>query len=279
MSPIDSASKVTHPSTLYKYTCWDENSEKQSFRHKILTVPQIYFVAPSLFNDPFDCQLSRGLESKSNEEIIDYFKANYPSDKELIRTVVQRLRSDRGKYLDYINFADIKKTDLQSGLFCLSAEPVSSLLWSHYASGHKGFCVGFNTQSLIRHMETLSSERGVIFDHFQVEYREVLPTLEPFLDDSREWFLQRFRFKAFDWSYEQEYRLVLIKDIAFENNERAVEISSECISEVILGCKLDDTTEAEIIASIEKLRQENPRLKLLRAVKSKKRYQYELQAI
>ncbi len=279
MLPQDSVSELSVPPVLYKYAFWDESDDIHAFRHKILTVPQIYFTAPSMFNDPFDCQLSLGLESKSNREIIDYLKTRSYADEETLERVQNWLKIDRNKWIDTINDADFLRKDSNCGLFCTSAVSTNSLLWSHYAGGHKGFSVGLNAQYLIRHLESLCNKRGFILEHFEVEYRKELPDLEPFLEDNREWFLQRFRYKASDWSYEQEYRFLLMKDLDLENPERVVQIPPECISEVILGCKLDDTTKAEIMESIEKLRQGNPRIKLLRAVKSKKRYEYELEAI
>lgn len=272
----ESSPSGSPPGILYKYTSWDNASEKDAFRYKILTVPQINFAAPSSFNDPFDCQLSFGLDAKSDEEIFEYLRAKFAEDKDSIEWAELQLKSNREQYLADIDTVLQQKIELQSGVFCLSEDPLNSLLWAHYASGHRGICVGYDTQSLIRHLDCYGSEPELITDHLSVEYRELLPRLEPFLEDNREWFLQMYRFKARDWSYEQEYRLVLIKHESLTNRERTVEISAECLSEVILGCKADNNTESEIRIAVDKLRSSNPNVRIMRAVKSKIRFEYEL---
>ena len=262
--------------SLYKYTKWDKQFGINCHHCKILNVPEIYFTAPSQFNDPFDCQLSRGWHLKSNEEILNYLRTKHPNDKDQIDRVELWLTTDREDYIRYLDEADIKLTDMQSGVFCLAANPTNSLLWAHYAGGHQGLCLGFHTAHLSEQLESHCENKNLQIDCIPVEYREELPDLEPFLENDRQWFLQRYRYKAKEWSYEQEYRFVLIKNDVLDNAERAVKISPDCISEVVLGCEVDRETEVQILDSIEKLKVSNQGLRTRKAIKSKEHFKYEL---
>lgn len=264
------------PEELYKYTTWDKNDRLNGSKHKLLTVPQLYFASIKSFNDPFDCQLPRGWASKTNEEILSYLEKRYGDDREGLSKIERHLETDRKGYLNSLNEADIKMTDSQSGVFCLSSSPTNSLLWAHYSAGHTGYCIGYNTTRIEEFMNSYCNSSNFSFGLINVEYEVARPILDPFLDDDIEWIFQRYRYKAKDWSYEQEYRIVLLNPEQLQKNQRQVEIVAECISEIILGCKLKRDTEAEIRQSVEKLRSSNPELKLLRAIMSDNSFDYEL---
>ena len=270
------SSGPSRPSRLYKYTRWDKNEEQNACRHTLLTVPQLYFAPIKSFNDPFDCQLPRGWASKTNEEIRTYFRNKYGEDLVKNSSILKELDNDRVKCISIQNKADIDMTDSHSGVFCLSPDPTNSLLWAHYAAGHRGYCIGYNTNKTVECMESYCETPDLIFDSFNVEYRENLPVLDPFIRNVKEWFLQRYRYKSSDWSYEREYRFLLIKNEELQEADREVEISADCISEIVLGSRISEETETEIRQEVELLRYSNPNLKLLKAKMSEKSFGYDL---
>jgi hypothetical protein len=86
-----------------------------------------------------------------------------------------------------------------TGCFCFSIDPVSILMWSHYAQGHKGFCIKYRRQDSY----LLSSPYCK-----PVLYRRSMPKLA--LDDpSRLQALVDLVFwtKSEEWEYEREWRL------------------------------------------------------------------------
>lgn len=265
-----------HPKILYKYTRWDKSGEQSGSRHKLLTAPQLYFASLKSFNDPFDCQLPRGWASKTNEEILSYLERRHGDDREGLSKIKKRLETNRNEYLNSLNEADIKMTDSQTGVFCLSPNPTNSLLWAHYATGHRGYCIGYDTNKTVEFMKSYCDEPNLTFGLINVEYRVELPKLDPFLEDDKEWFFQRYRYKANEWSYEEEYRIILMKHEDLQNNDREVNLAVECLAEIVLGSRIGEETETEIRKKVESLRSANPELKLLRANMAEKNFGYEL---
>lgn len=264
------------PNKLYKYTWWDKSAGVNGFRYRLLSVPQLYFASPKSFNDPFDCQLPRGWASKTNEEILRYLRKRHGDNRESISRIEWRLETDRKGYLNSLNEADIKLTDSQTGVFCLSPNPTTSLLWAHYAEGHKGYCIGYDTKKTLEFMESYCDCPAFNYGLISVAYVLDLFNLDPFLEDDIEWFFQRYRYKAQDWSYEREYRIVLMKHEELYENDREVEIAADCLSEIILGCRVDKETETDIRQAVEILRLLNPELRFLRAIKAEKSFDYKL---
>lgn len=97
-------------------------------------------------------------------------------------------------------------TARQDGLFkrgvaCLSATPDDMLLWSHYADGHRGYCLEFDTSQ-----EPFSRAKSV-------EYRKDVPRISPvdLLEDvvGPEQVVRAMMLtKDSCWSYEHEWRIL-----------------------------------------------------------------------
>ncbi|HYU29345.1 MAG TPA: DUF2971 domain-containing protein, partial [Gemmatimonadales bacterium] len=92
----------------------------------------------------------------------------------------------------------------QRGIACLSATLTDIMMWSHYAAGHRGFCLEFDT-SFLPFSKAL-----------EVTYSQTLPSINPLDvllnqpgDDENNDILRMFVLtKASCWSYEQEWRLM-----------------------------------------------------------------------
>ncbi len=82
----------------------------------------------------------------------------------------------------------MKKLRVFTACFC--EEKSSLLMWAHYANSHKGFCIGYKFEDII-----YSEEYSVIrsYDMFK---------------DYDEFFLDVWRSKSIEWSYEKEWRLI-----------------------------------------------------------------------
>lgn len=261
------------PNILYKYSYWDKDNGEKSFGHKILSVPQIYFSSPSAFRDPFDCQIPPNWRAKTDAELVEYFEARYPDGLESIK---ESLKMDRERHLSIIEQRFITKVNTESGVCCLAKTPRSSLLWAHYAAGHRGFCVGLDHHFLDEQLQKLFEQRQIMCDDLVVQYCRRVPVLNPFHENDREWFLQHYRYKAHDWRYEHEHRFVMIKGGTLSAEERSVNISPGCIFEVILGCRIEPEAEDDIRRAVALLRTSNPAISIKRAVISGRSYEYDL---
>jgi hypothetical protein len=84
------------------------------------------------------------------------------------------------------------------GIVCMSSNWRHPLMWSHYADGHRGVCLGFDVSKSV--------------DFVKVEYRSTRPTLKEFgverVGALNEHHMRRLLHLKFDaWAYEDEYRV------------------------------------------------------------------------
>lgn len=154
--------------------------------------------------------------------------------------------------------------DQHYGIYSLSKKANSVLMWSHYANNHKGICIGFDLTELLNTKEfNLNSD---------VEYDDYYPVFNlTEAPDELEQAKKLTRFKASDWQYEEEYRLVKIfwPDIPHDEN-RLITLPPSCIKEVICGLHIEDTHFNEI-AKLCKRRG----IKLFRAYKEQFKFEVD----
>ena len=90
----------------------------------------------------------------------------------------------------------------QYGVLCLTDRPQSSCLWSHYGDKHKGIALGFDF-----------NQTGDSL--FRVNYSTTRPALDiseetkPGDPKAMEQIIKCLTTKSADWSYEQEFRIIL----------------------------------------------------------------------
>jgi hypothetical protein len=133
--------------------------------------------------------------------------------------------------------------DAQSGLLSFSEDWADPVLWSHYASRHRGICLGFNVpRDLVQEVhyedERIRAELDVIDD----------PTQLP-ADLKQALLCTKFR----HWEYEHEYRRFIPLDSAIEEGRlHFVPFGPDlALAEVILGpeCILELQTVRNLVAS------------------------------
>lgn len=253
------------PKTLYKYRDWESK-----FHRDLLTKQTAYFASPSSFNDPFDCKIPIRYDIDSDvflEEI--YFN--------LFRSTAQKMddktiREHAKKYVanGLIDPKQFKKNDAKyfenlnkrMGVFSLSKHNSDVLMWGHYAKGHTGFCVGFESSELL-----LTNNIGYIG---KVDYYEEYPTIIP-KHGSPSQFKQQIFSKWDKWSYEDEYRLTKNH---IEN--RKIPIPKSVFSEVIFGCNMSIINRNKLMRLTSK---HLPHVKFLEAIPSEDSFKIEINEI
>lgn len=156
---------------------------------------RIYFASASNFNDPFEfsaCTIGK----------IDHTKiqaarhGNRKCQKSLPRKQKIAARRDAREEIDLVKHQRPQEQWVNDfGIFCITKNPTSLLMWSHYANCHRGICVGFDAQ------ETIFKNAK------KITYAETLPRLDK--NDHPEVLLEKIAFtKSKDWSYEEEYRIL-----------------------------------------------------------------------
>ncbi|PYI91907.1 MAG: hypothetical protein DME97_11995 [Verrucomicrobia bacterium] len=271
---------------MYKY-CGDWGVD-------IVRFLQLKVTPPDQFNDPFEFMpapagcfnLSDLNEIMSNEkamrEDFDTLKAQgapLQGFESYRRYLQQQIQNE--KFTDKLKggFKTIeapercrnlcKEVSESLGLVCFTTKPENLLMWSHYANGHKGLVIGFdsdhaffNERCRLRPVEYPKSEddRRFVWDF----------SLNPG-DDGYQSMAETFIVtKSRRWHYEDEWRMLL----ELESLERRlicggvlgyfINFPVGAITKVILGYRCPFDTE-QAIREVMKLHGLSPRDKLLRA--------------
>lgn len=204
----------------------------------ILSEGTLKFNKPENFNDPFDCffSLDKSFYPKASElKKLNVNYSNLPAAKRILH--VQKVRNKLSSNQDISPII----TDIQNKAFicCLNQNPLSHLMWSHYAQFHQGFMIEFKIPyNKINVLKTFN------FLPNPVEYTEQFPVLDRNDLKNDETMTKVFLKKSEEWSYEKEYRVVRYGqyDSLFQSYPRDVILSS-----VISGVK----TNVEYYKKIE----------------------------
>ena len=240
-------------------------------RVDVLRKCHIRYTQPKAFNDPFEVsiylekladdsridstleevlpqELRRAYESYPGlRDVMSYIQfeklvvTNFGGNlKELLRKVSRQMAPI---FQETIN----EKFNQLLGILCLSETPDEELMWAHYATGHMGFIVGFDsTHSYFNEQKSISDE----LRHLRkVDYREKRPVL-PMVELTGE---EMFLVKSSKWAYEKEWRILrpLSEAMQFEDVHPypiyLFSFPSGAIKSVILGCKIPDEVAKDII--------------------------------
>lgn len=249
---------------LYKYVTEE--------RIDILVNSQIRFSSPLSLNDPFELKPNI-MEIASEEKLLQNFDSlftklvieeygNYatqiPLDK--ILDICQRLRPNLKRQFPTLVRGAIPEIKLaihralakSIGILCLSESPINLLMWAHYANSHRGFVIEFESSSNFFN-QTQNDSNNFQRLH-KVKYVKTMPqvTLEK-MDN-----FDPFTCKSIEWSYEQEWRMLL--PLASANNKKDCDgplavhlfnLPSECITSILLGAMITQKTEKDIVALVD----------------------------
>lgn len=214
---------------LYKH-CDDSEGALNIFKEGTLK-----FTQPKNFNDPFD-----------SYAFID------PS------FLISATHQPKFKHLNFhSNFKEISKKLFESNLnnenlvnsvrdkayiFCLNSNPLSHLMWSHYARFHQGFMIEFKFPM---NLESMQADN---FHPMIVDYVEKYPEItgQVFQNSGatiRKIFLQ----KSKEWEYEKECRIIRYGDFGteFQTYERG-----KYLSNVIAGMNCSNEYYGELKLAI-----------------------------
>jgi hypothetical protein len=261
------------PKILYKYRDWDS-----SYNKRMLTDLEIWLSSPAEFNDPFDCKIPNDYEVLKDEHIRrEYYtkiinglaKQGLPYSKQspgetIIETIESRVKNHNFeqfnneaanlRWSEYIN---------EHGLYCTTPINDNILMWAHYAKNSTGFCIGLNTEELLK--------SSTVFEAcVQIKYIETadIPKVHPLLE-----FIPTFEqtccAKFSIWSYEHEYRFVSLSP-----EHRLVSLLPKHISSIILGSAMTQTNREEIKQILSKERFNH--VKLFQAKQSSTRFELDI---
>ena len=233
---------MTRPEFLYKYRKDDAHALDALFASKAV------FGGRKAFNDTFDSRVE--LTSPTIEELKQIDFANRNSRNPATRgtpTFVDYQGITRKGGLFLRTFYQNTDELIDSYRFyCLSANPMSTPMWAHYAAEHTGFCIEFKSESV---------------GGDKVAYKDELPEirLAEFLLDQRHqqfgidiW--EALRTKHTDWSYEKEYRIQPSNEwksrlVYINANNNSAEYQPEWLESIIFGKDMPDERRRFIVSN------------------------------
>jgi hypothetical protein len=223
---MEEKTRMNLPEFIYKYV----DSDKLL---KIIRGGKLYFSSPKNFNDPFDCKI----------HIPDSYR---PAEIELYaikifgRDFVEQLKgpnNSNDKSIDKSHILFHKLGQLmqtaahQVGVSCFTEDHTNLLMWAHYADCHRGACIKFNTQKLLKTFPKIE----------RVIYSTSYEALSIFRD--YDYAIKNApRYKSDHWSYEKEVRIIQPQPGLYEFDKSAID-------EIFLGVNHAGETQLALIES------------------------------
>ena len=231
---------------LYKYQSFN------NFGLQILTNRAIYFSSPDELNDPLECQFK-------SLPVTEEIKRRLTGEElAIFRKISEKLYDERGTGNRVPIFQAIENISKQAGIFSLCQTNNDPLMWSHYADGHRGFCIGFSRsyfEDLISNSwQVLSIVGGGEVDYSaSPKYLEVIIEYiknyhkkknQSFDDLIEKVLISLINTKSDKWCYEMEYRIVRF-------SKGLLQFQPEAIKEIIIGQKASSSDKTMLLSILD----------------------------
>lgn len=248
---------MTKPNKIYKY----EPMSIQSLAN--LKSESIYFNLPANFNDPFDCNMALSVGTPYVDELpsIKTFLLEETQGTDgatRIAAMTEGELAAMGMVMAQKHMDDRKAWAFSSyGICCFSETNDNLLMWSHYASSGKGFCLEFDSScdpfDKIRRVRYANEPPKLNFRRlFSVDQLYFLDAL--------------FCTKSTHWKYEKEWR------IFSGDANKAEKYPTSSLTGIYFGPEVSDIY-VEIVCLI--LQSQNPRIKTYKGYRSRDAYKVE----
>lgn len=225
---VATPSEKPTPDTLYRYRDLIGESRlrvQTSIEHSLL-----YLASPKHFNDAFDCRIhynttvSPAILRRKHASLYKKFAPELNRSQRRAKAVADTKRISPKTVVEGIT-AGLQEAVDRVGVLCLAESKDNILMWSHYASGHSGICLGFSVLA-----------GAPFFARAQpVDYLDAYPTVDPVRDSPQKQVDEFLLSKARPWKYEEEWRII-DHDLGF--GEKA--FRPDALREVVLGARISE---------------------------------------
>lgn len=235
-------------STLYKFQAVGEriaygNTTATQNVVNILKNCALYAATPAELNDPFEVTLPPGESDIENhrtflKDLYEEFKFFIPADlrDETLNTV-----KPSNKNLDLVLQAILRmlEEDTKKSIRILSLTSIydNSTMWSHYAGGHEGVCIGFRVK-----------EENIFGLALEVQYRE--PPIYYTLAKMDKMTEEAIMTKTSEWSQEKEWRVIVANYTNPSATMKFLPFEAKDIAELIFGVRVNDDIKSTIISAV-----------------------------
>jgi hypothetical protein len=198
---------------------------------------KIHFSNPANLNDPWDCmpwyESSSIQEPEDIERFILWLRtiANPRPLPQIEAAFEVRLRSDpvyRNKFIEGFSTKSHPMIGRRR-IYCLTPDPCSTLMWSHYGDNRRGICLAFDLNN------------PVFLNTWEVKYSSTYPKWVP--HRSREVAMDMLLTKSDVWAYEEEFRIIASRDYPdghpLKPDGDFIRLPSGSLTAAVIGCKAD----------------------------------------
>lgn len=159
--------------------------------------------------------------------------------KKFLNYIGQKVGAKTKEDYDLINdnTDEVLSMDNKMGIYSLSKTPLDELLWAHYANSHKGFCIEYDLEILLK------NDGGNHVHSFPVLYSNKPPKIGfwDIIKNEKNSMIKKFAFhKSKRWEYEQEHRIVTSKIGLNSYNPKA-------LKSIYFGLKISQSDKNQII--------------------------------
>lgn len=187
------------------------------------------------------------------------------------------------KFDSNTTYEQLQKLNDLAYMLCMTETKDNTVMWSHYAQKHEGFCVEYD-------IKRLKTDTYNTMEHlFPVTYWDKCPVkrdmerliqshidLKTSIDGNEEYFgeeeldniLPLFLIKGKAWKYEKEWRIVYTKKQMYDIDKDELykgNIKFECISGVYLGCRINPVIKENIIEICERISSDKRKIPVYQA--------------
>ncbi|MDX2362399.1 MAG: DUF2971 domain-containing protein [Crocinitomicaceae bacterium] len=176
------------------------------------------------------------------EDLNDPCEAMVSSDRIDVQTnVIGKIFGGNQDALDDFRAAtqDVISSRKSIGIYSLSNSKSNELLWAHYANGHRGYCLGYETKTL------LNDNMYQKLRSLSVKYSLKLPKLSVLDINNDDQIINKLiGTKSKLWSYEKETRI--ISDVIGKNYYEHSALKSICF-----GLRMNDDEKERIMKCLK----------------------------
>lgn len=195
-------------------------------------------------------------EETWSEDIINYIMTNQGVPDEDRKNAIEAYQIEIRRKLEKSNaqLNEIVKSDYR--IACFSETPYNLPMWNHYANGHEGVCLEYDTLKFNYNQNLRQRLLPVYYEDKLPDVLELMKKmgLEHLPKSLIDYILIH---KLGDWAYEKEWRLVLNLKQIEEADDTGNTGTIKCLtrpSKVYMGAKINENMKSLVICLCEKLK-------------------------
>jgi hypothetical protein len=206
---------------------------------------KIYCSDPAKLNDPWDCKPTYDPASiktpKNLEEFILWLRsiAKERPEPRIEAAFEHRLCTDiayRNQIVEGFSTSNHSMIERRR-IYCLTPNPCSPLMWSHYADNHRGICLEFHLGN------------NVFLNSWEVKYSSTYPRWVP--HKMKDFAMGMILTKSDEWSYEKEFRVIASPDYPdghpLKPDGDFLKLPPGSLVGILVGCKGDYAEVAKVV--------------------------------